>query len=120
MHYNLNSDATATNYYFHRLYGNGTSVSAGAANTDQLCWALDTPTTSSFYGTGIIDIIDYASTTKYKTTRTLFGWDTNGSTGWVGLASSLWSNTAAVTTLKLIASDGNWTAGSTFALYGIK
>ena len=67
----------------------------------------------------IIDIIDYASTTKNKTVRAFFGLDLNGS-GSVTLGSGLWMNTNAITDININAAADPMAAGSTFALYGIK
>ena len=80
------------------------------------------------FGESIIDIIDYASTTKNKTIRTFSGWDGNaagaGNDGVVALHSSLatGTGTTAVSSISMYcyASGENFLAGSTFALYGIK
>ena len=66
----------------------------------------------------IIDILDYANTSKYKTVRIALGSDRNGS-GEVGLFSGLWQSTAAVTTIAINCGQ-NYTTTSQFALYGIK
>ena len=69
-----NSDTTQSNYYSHFLVGNGSSASAAAYN-NPYSWSYSD---STFAGL-IIDILDYASISKYKTIRTLRGWDNNGS-----------------------------------------
>lgn len=74
-------------------------------------------------GVQIIDIHDYASTTKYKTVRSLTGTQDNGYTSnasGIVLNSALWENTAAITSITLTSHGGNFTTNSTFALYGIK
>jgi hypothetical protein len=73
--------------------------------------------TSNTYGVFIIDILDYANTNKYKTVRTLGGYDANGS-GVVSLRSNSWRNTSAITSVKFY--TGGTTSDSRFALYGIK
>jgi hypothetical protein len=68
----------------------------------------------------IIDIHDYASTTRNKTVRSFEGSDNNG-TGDVTLVSGLWLNTAAVTSATVSVLGGiNYAAGTTISLYGIK
>jgi hypothetical protein len=67
----------------------------------------------------LIDILDYASTTKNKTLRGFTGADLNGS-GNSNIVSGLWINTAAITSIQIIAEATAFKAGSTFALYGIK
>ena len=72
--------------------------------------------TNVFNG-GVIDILDYADTNKYKTARILCGAD-NNSAGEVGIFSGSWRNTAAITSIQI--NLANFTEGSKFALYGIK
>jgi hypothetical protein len=115
---------TGANYANHRLSGNGTSATAGStASTTQMV-AFDSVRASGSsntlsYGTGIIDIHDYASTTKNKTIRVLSGWDLNGS-GVIALSSGFRNSTTAVTSITL-ESDGNaFATSSVFSLYGIK
>jgi hypothetical protein len=122
MRLTLNSDS-GSNYARHRLIGNGSSVDAtGTASTAYIGFfdanGLQTGTASVF-GVAIIDILDYANTSKYKTVRILSGNDNNGS-GQVGLSSGLWQSTSATTTLTLVMSAGNLDTYSSFALYGIK
>lgn len=111
----FNSDTTATNYYNHILYGSGSSAAAGAANNNSFGFQLD----SAAVGGGIMDILDYANTNKYKTARNLSGNDTNGG-GYITFRSGLWSNTAAITAITIKPASGNFAQYSSFALYGIK
>ena len=119
----FNSD-TASNYSIHAMQGNGTSVSAsGTATTTgiQPFMATYGPSTN-IYGVSIIDIHDYASTTKYKTVRSFMGADANtASASWtVRLTSGLWRSTSAITSITLDVLISGFATGSTFALYGIK
>jgi len=116
-----NSDTTASNYYRHYLYGDGASVSAGASSTSTDIFAIPySGTTANAMGIGIVDILDYANTSKYKTLRCLNGDDLNGS-GQIHFESTLWKNTNAITSINLVMQGGsNFTSTSTFALYGIK
>jgi hypothetical protein len=117
----FNSDS-GSNYARHFLRGNGTSATAAAASS---VTAMEGPftaysgvTANAFTG-AVIDVLDYANTNKYKTTRVLGGADLNGS-GAINLVSGLWMNTAAVTTIVIAAGSGNIAEYSSFALYGIK
>ena len=126
----FNSD-TASNYVYHQLNGNGTAAAAtwsgGASGSIGLRNALNRSYTgyTNIFGTGIMDIQDYTSTSKYKTTRTLTGVDANnagqggGFDFGVGLQSGIWMSTAAITTIK-VEPGTCFVAGTTFALYGIK
>jgi len=118
----FNSDS-GSNYASHLLYGNGSSASAvGLANRTNLFGAVYVPGTtynSSIRGAMIIDIHDYASTTKYKTVRFFGGMDTNGGVSYIALNSGLWMSTSAITSITIDFVQ-NASTTSTFALYGIK
>lgn len=119
----FNADETATNYYSHYLIGNGSSASSTAEQVAK--WAGDaTRNSSAGWGTIIIDILDYANTNKFKTTRCLSGFSNNDAVdgnGSVRLVSGLWRNTAAVTSIKIAPEAAvNFKQYSSFALYGIK
>jgi len=121
----FNSDTTYTNYRTHYITGDGSSASAGNLQLSGLYASaglnVSNNATANIFGVGIIDILDYKNTNKYKTVRTLTGIDLNGSGGQVRLASSLWMNTAAISNIVLnVRSSGNFTQYSQFALYGIK
>lgn len=117
----LNGDS-GNNYARHWLSGNGaTTPVTGVASTSFIEFGyLNGGTTATSYSGFVIDLLDYASTNKYKTVRLLSGYDRNGS-GFIRLASGLWQNTAAVTSISFSSSGGNNIAQySSFALYGIK
>jgi len=118
----LNSD-TGSNYTRHSLQGIGTSaVADGAANSssinlDGYYWGPQ----SSYPTVLVIDILDYTSTTKFKTVRIFNGQDNNSTRGQVGLCSGLYRSTSALSSIAINISGGiNFTTDSTFALYGIK
>ena len=119
----FNSD-TGTNYVYHQLLGNGASATASGATAQastNFQNALPRNTvTSNIFGVGIVDIVDYANTSKNKTVRSMYGTDTNGTEGKIYLESALWLNTAAISTITLAPQSNSFLAGSTFALYGIK
>ena len=114
----INSD-TGTNYTYHEIGGNGSSAFAQAETGKTAMLELDGANNSTSYGAIVMDILDYTNTNKYKTVRTLSGFDSNGG-GTVRLVSHLWLNTNAITTIKLFYSGQNLRQYSHFALYGIK
>lgn len=118
----FNSD-TGSNYSFHVLSGNGSTTTAyGDSNQTfiEVDWTSSSLAGSNLFGAQIIDILDYADTNKYKTSRTLGGNDTNGS-GNMSLNSGSWRNTAAISSVTLIPYVGSlFNQYSSFALYGIK
>ena len=115
----FNSDTA--NYYTHGLVGNGAAASAYADNGNPTYFAAITASTATAnnFGVAVWDVLDYANTSKYKTIRVLHGYDNNGS-GTIRLTSSLWSSTAAVTSVTIAASSDNIAQYSSFALYGVK
>ena len=115
----FNSD-TATNYSDHSLFGSGTTVTAsGAANDNRIYFSgFLGGTVATYPNVAIIDIIDYASTSKYKTTKSFFGANKNATGSGVELTSGNWRNTAAISTIDVI-NSATWSAGTNIALYGI-
>lgn len=117
----INGDSGG-NYTHHRLVGDGSSATAGAAtgvSYTQIGYMSRNGDTYN-YSASIVDVLDYTNTNKNTTVRTLSGGDYNGS-GYIQLWSGLWLNTAAVTSIEIYP-DGaaSWLADSKFALYGIK
>lgn len=117
----FNTDS-GSNYTKHQLYGTGSTAGAsGSTSQTSIAGGVNQSTTTSYFSSAIIDILDYTNTNKYTTVRTLTGSDANGS-GSVYLRSGLWLNTAAITSIKIIPTSGATTINqhSTFALYGVK
>lgn len=116
--FRYNSDS-ASNYSFHRVEGDGTTA-ASAAGASRSSGVINY-TVSTNWATSVMDVLDYTSTSKNKTTRILTGNDNNG-TGYVGLYSGLWYATpAAIHTIVLSIESGyNFAVNSSFALYGVK
>jgi hypothetical protein len=122
---NVNTD-TGNNYSHHYILGDGGSAIAGAASTTNKIDLGEVGTgVGSTFGIIILDLLDYTNTNKYKTIRSLFGGDHNGTIasfgGTVGLFSGLWQSTSAITSLKFAPVNGaQFNQYSHFALYGIK
>lgn len=124
----FNSD-TNTNYSQHYLgtyQGAGSATeSVGAANTSSIYIGAipNDGLMASLYSGHTIDILDYKDTNKYKTVRSLSGYDFNGATtgySYLNLHSGNWRNGNAITSIKLYGASGNFMQYSSFALYGIK
>ena len=115
----FNGDSTTSNYNEHVLYGSGASAGSYYTSPNQGLFYLGKST--SGFDAAVVDILDYTSISKYKVSRSLFGYDVNGATGYIGLASGLWRNTAAVSSITITAGGaGDFAQYSQFALYGIK
>ena len=117
----FNGDSTSANYSLHYLYGGGSGAAAGGStlNAGHISAGF-VDTSGTGFGVGIVDILDYADTNKYKTTRTLTGYDANGSGACI-LYNGLWKSTSAITSITLVINNSrNFIQYSSFALYGIK
>jgi hypothetical protein len=114
----FNSD-TGSNYAYHGFFGDGSSVAAASGTSQTKSDIMITASGANIFSATVLDILDYANTNKYKTTRSLSGTDANGS-GFLAPYSGLWMNTNAITSIKLTPYAGNFAQYSHFALYGIK
>lgn len=124
---NITFNSSTTGYAWHRLWGNSSSVQSGNStneNSIQLSQVL-TPSdhTANAFSSQVIDILDFSSSSKNTTIRALGGNHSSsggGTSFLIGLFSGLWNNTAAVTSISLTVSGGNFAANSRFSLYGVK
>jgi hypothetical protein len=121
--FQFNGD-TGSNYSRHQLGGGGASAFAYAAASQTVghIYGYNDNLNTQVPMVFVMDILDYANTNKYKTTRVLSGSDRNGTSpyGDVNLVSSLWMNTNAISSLSIFIGGQNIGQYSSFALYGIK
>jgi hypothetical protein len=119
----VNSD-TGANYSQHQLYGTGATATASSSTSqnNMIIGSVSmSPNGANYFAPSIIDVLDYASTNKYKTFRIATGGERNSTDGLIYLQSSLWMSTSAITSIT-IGFDGSrkYTQYTSFALYGIK
>jgi hypothetical protein len=124
---NFNGDTTAGAYSFHDLSGDGSAAGTNAGSSSLItanqCVISSLPAEDQMCTVGIIDVTDYASSTRNKTVKMFIGADANfASTQYkVRLSSGAWYNTNAITSVTVgIQGGGNLTTSSSIALYGIK
>jgi hypothetical protein len=121
MYLRLNGD-TGANYARHALYGDGATAFATGQTATTVIWGAATSAasaTANAFGVCIFDVLDYASTNKYKTGRSIGGYDANGN-GRADFGSGLWLNTAAVNSVTVFSGGAGFISGSVFALYGLR
>ncbi|NBT49322.1 MAG: hypothetical protein EBT07_16175 [Actinobacteria bacterium] len=124
LHIRINSDS-GSNYAEHYFSGTGAITDYGTQTSiTNLVLREGLPrngNSASIFSAGVIDLLDYTSTNKNKTIRSLWGHDRNGA-GMVGFGSGLYFATpAAISTLTFtVESSYNFVEYSKFALYGIK
>ena len=121
----FNSDGSSSNYVtLHQIYGFGTSAAAQASTGNgwiYQSYLAGANAAANRFGGLVTDILDYTSTNKNKTTRTLAGTDQNG-VGAITFSSGLWMNSStAINRIDIVDdSTGNISQYSHFALYGIR
>ncbi len=120
---NLNSDS-GSNYTNYSLYSNGTTLGGGGSSYTALD-GFSRPGQDAggpFYGTFIMDIPDYANTSKFKHTRHFAGAEINFSTTRLdaGIILNNYRSTSAITAVSFTGNQGAFTEYSHFALYGIR
>ena len=113
----FNSD-TGSNYSNTNLFGNGsTATSTRNTSATSMRIADVAATSNGLNSVAIINIMNYSNTTTYKTALGRG----NVAQDIVSARVGLWSSTAAITSVQLLAQEGveNWAVGTTFTLYGI-
>jgi hypothetical protein len=115
----LNSDTTASNYAYHRTYGDSNTANSEGTTSSRRFF-----TSFPYWCVSVIDILDYTNTNKNTTIRGLHGWvdsvGAGGQNGEVNLISNLWLNTSAVSSIQITIPSQSFTTNSKFALYGIE
>jgi hypothetical protein len=114
----FNNDTTSGNYSHRRIYGNGASA---VSDTSGVPVFMDGATASaSTFANNEIYIPNYAGSTNKSWSADL-AHENNATTAYVSMVAGLWSNTNAITSIKLTSENAaNFVQYSTATLYGIK
>jgi hypothetical protein len=112
----FNGDS-GTNYSRTYLTGNGTSASSNRNNSTSYIRLTVSgfASNNSAPATTIAHIMSYANTNINKTTLNRSSSGTNGT----DMVAGLWRSTAAINSIALASSGGNFDVNSTFTLYGL-
>ena len=109
-------------YIRHTLKGDLSSAessSSTASRTEiEMFESMTTSSNANVAASGIIDLVDYSSTSKNTTLRALYG-IIDSQLG-INLLSGLYNQTTAVSSLSLLSSANNFATMSRFSLYGIR
>jgi hypothetical protein len=115
----FNGDGGAL-YTRHFISGDGVSATVyGQADMSIASSLAYSSSTANIFWASIIDVLDYSTTNKFKTARSLTGGDYNGSGG-ILLSSTLYRSTDAINTISFYPAGGAISQYSRFSLYGIK
>jgi len=104
------------------LYGDGSttgSTTSGNTSAGCACVISGANYTSSTFGNGEIYIPNYASSNNKSFCSDSVS-ENNATLSYQQMFANLWSNTAAITSINLFLSGGNFAQYSTATLYGIK
>jgi len=124
-HLGLQINSSYTTYLGAMYYSSGASPAGldgtPGGSTGYQLFATGASANASAYGTGIVDFLNYASTTQLKTARVIHASPSGSSESLVGTSVMTLTNTAAITSISITGIDGaNIIAGSKFSLYGLK
>ena len=77
---------------------------------------------SGIFGVIVVDILNYADSTKLKTVKSLGGVDSNSGTsaGSIYFESNLWNSLYPISSISCFAETGNLAQNSSITLYGVK
>jgi len=110
----FNGNNTGTNYSWTYIFGTGGSALSGrVANNSR--FEVSYHSTSATPNAMIYHVMNYSNSTTNKTMLTRYNLSNDGVGSYVGL----WRQTAAITSITFDSLSGNYTAGSTFTIYGI-
>lgn len=76
--------------------------------------------TANVFGSGEVYILNYTSSTAYKSISIDSTNENNGAAGYMAFTAVLWSSNSAITSITLTQEVGNIANNSTFYLYGVK
>jgi hypothetical protein len=123
-----NNDGSSL-YSMHYLFGNGSSIGAsGESSTGQMNFinTAGTQTSGNWWAIAVADILDYSSTTKFKTTRLRNGLDFNGAApgtlaGRVNISSGSYQSLNPINAITILSgSSSTFQVNTQFTLYGVK
>jgi hypothetical protein len=115
---------TTSSYAYHQFYNDGATILTDPANTQTSMRIRGVNAQSTISGRAsatIIDILDYASTTKHKTIRTHSGQTGDSIRAVLVFGAGLFYQTGAVSSVTFaFDSTGNYATNTRFSLYGIR
>jgi hypothetical protein len=122
MRFNDNFTSIYNNFVISGSGGNTTATTGANINVGYYdgCAFSNASQSTNVFGHYIIEILDYASTSKFKTIKMYGGYDNNGS-GVVSISSGIYKDLSPISKISQIGGTATTgiASGSTFALYGM-
>lgn len=122
----FNNDSTAANYTWNedRLDGTtyiGADTAPGTNGFMRVAKVPAASATSSYFGSAVVFIPNYAGTTAYKEaiSEARGRSSSSSNTGWLYRYGGMWLSTSAISRITLTPEAGNFVAGSRVTLYGM-
>ena len=118
---NLTFNSNTSGYSDRILSGNGSSAASFSSGNTSRGGSIVIPGadfTASTFGNGEIYIPNYAGSAA-KSFSSDSGSENNATLSYLQMQATLWNNTAAITSIKIDLSGGNFAVNSTFYLYGV-
>jgi hypothetical protein len=115
---NISFNGNTANFSNKNLQGNGSAASS-FTQTRRVLLSSSASSTTSTFSNGDIYIPNYAGATNKSFSADSVS-ENNATSSFQALDASLWSNTAAITSITLTPDSGSFAQYSTATLYGIK
>jgi len=114
-------NSNASNYSWRGLYANGSNVYSEASSSNNRMGRIPAASaTANTFGNCSLYIPNYAGSNNKSSSADGVG-ENNATEAWSALDANLWSNSSAITSVKLTPADGTlFVQYSTATLYGIK
>jgi len=109
----INSD-TGSNYSYTQLYGTGSTAASNRTTNETYLGLLGAQVGTNAIGSIIVNFMNYANTTTYKTAISR-----GNNNDYVTTRVHLWRSTSAINRFDLTSQGTSFASGSTFTLYGI-
>lgn len=115
----FNNDTTSANLWNAIYTIDGSTLNQTSGNTNIYGNVVSPGATSSVFGNVEVYISNYANSSIYKIINIDAVTENNATAAGVTLQGQTWESTAAINSISLYCSSGNFDVGSTFYLYGI-
>jgi len=116
----FNND-TGSNYPYRNVQGDGTNAQSFSGTTTKIYRGRQPESgyTANTFGNSQFYIPNYAGSNNKSVSLDTVN-ENNATTARASLSAALWSNTSAITSIKIVPDSGNFVQYSTATLYGIK
>ena len=115
----LTLNGSTTGFTAKQLYGDGSSASSSSPTSRQAGLIGNVATTSNTFSNTQVYFPNYAGSNN-KSYSVDSVTENNSAASYVSMLAGLWSNSAAITSISIAPTSGNFVQYSTASLYGIK